>query len=111
VLIILDLFARGVSPETFQFVKLPLLSQEDMNDEVYIVHQDPMVMIISFHMPWHLSRLFFQLHAHRFNDGADLQIRIACDQDENISYATDPGDIQNQYILPLLFKNGIYSKA
>ena len=54
-----DILSWRVPPQSFQIVEGPVLRREDMDDEVGIIHQDPLRLAVAFDMVRNAS-LFLQ---------------------------------------------------
>jgi hypothetical protein len=92
---------RGVAPQAFQVVVGPLLLEEDVDDEVDEVQEDP-------------ARLAFSLSAQgpgslgaagaldRFGDGADLAVAVARADDEVVGDDQRLGDVEDDDVAGLL---------
>src|SRR4030095_3019462 len=91
----------GVAPEAFEVIVGPLLLQEDVDDEVHEVQEDP-------------ARVAFPLAAQGpgafgaagaldlFGDGADLPVAVTRADDEVVGDDQRLGDVEDENVAGLL---------
>ena len=74
-----------VAPEIFQFVKLARFRVKNVDDDIEIIHQDPLGVARSFGMGGHGAHLFFHFFVNAVGDGFDVCVGIAFTNDKKVS--------------------------
>ena len=100
-------YAAGISPEAFQVIKLPVFFVKDMDYEVYIVHQGPLIAL--FGMVGALTAGVPYLLFNMVGYGLDLNVGLGFAQDKEIGNGfINPAQIQRHDGCAFLFMDGIH---
>ena len=91
----------GVAPEAFEVVVGPLLLQEDVDDEVDEVEEDPACVALSLAAEG-AGALGAAGALDFFGDGADLAVAVARADDEVVGDDQRLGDVEDKDVAGLL---------
>ena len=94
-----------VAPQPFQVIEYPGVFREDVNDQIEIVHQDPLGIPVALDMI-RLEASFFHPQFHLVRNGLDLPGRVAGTYQEVIGKRSDLGNVQDDNVVSLLIVYG-----
>ena len=97
----------GVAPQALEPVELPSVFDEDVNDEVDVVHQNPFAGAQSLDVRGTALQLPAQALLDRPGDRDDLPIRVAVANDEVVGEVAETAEVKNDEILGLLVECGL----
>ena len=88
-----DILSWRVPPQSFKIVESPVFRREDVDDEVGIIHQDPLRLAVAFDMVRRAS-LFLQPQVDFVGNGLILRRGGPGTNDEAVSEGSDSPNVQ-----------------
>src|SRR4030095_5588616 len=89
-----DILPWRIPPQSFQIVESPVFRREDVDDEVGLIHQDPLRLAVAFDMVRRAS-LFLQPQVDFVGNGLILWRGSPGTNDEAVSEGSDSPNAQH----------------